>query len=319
MNTATERIAVRRNQKRGMGWRPDLPDFRDFTPEQGEIGDMLTQARVARPADSAGALRKGSKPRTAPVSPSLPSKVDLRQWFSPVEDQETIGSCTAHAGVGLVEYFENRAFGKYVDASRLFLYKVSRNLLQWNGDTGAYLRTAMKALVCFGVPPEEFWPYDVARFDEEPAAFLYAFGQNYKTLQYYRLDPPGTARANLLNRVRANLAAGLPAMFGFTVYSSIQQAENGGAIPFPLPSDRREGGHAVDVAGYDDNMTIKHTGPGAQPTKGALLIRNSWGPDWGQGGYGWLPYEYILRGLAVDWWSVIDHGWIDTGQFGLDA
>jgi hypothetical protein len=32
-------------------------------------------------------------------------------------------------------------------------------------------------------------------------------------------------------------------------------------------------------------------------------------------GYGWLPYEYILRGLAEDFWSVLKKEWIDTGQF----
>jgi C1A family cysteine protease len=66
---------------------------------------------------------------------ALPSSVDLRQWFSPVEDQGTLGACTAQAGVGMIEYFEKRAFGKHIDASRLFLYKVTRNMLHWTGDT----------------------------------------------------------------------------------------------------------------------------------------------------------------------------------------
>lgn len=316
MNTATERITIRRNQKRGMGWRPDLPDFRDFTPEQEKVGPLLSRAEAAQPVGGPGPMQRGPKPKSS-KAPSLRDRVDLRKWFSEIEDQELLGSCTAHAGVGLVEYFENRAFGKHIDASRLFLYKVTRNLLQWTGDTGAYLRTTMKALVCFGVPPEEFWPYNAERFDDEPAAFLYAFGQNYKTLQYYRLDPPGTSRQQLLNRIRTNLAAGLPAMFGFTVFDSIMQAGDSGDIPFPMPSDRRQGGHAVDAVGYDDNRTIKHADPGAKETKGALLIRNSWGTDWGDGGYGWLPYDYVLRSLAVDWWSLIDNAWIDTGQFGL--
>ena len=173
----------------------------------------------------------------------------------------------------------------------------------------------MKALVCFGVPPEEFWPYDVSRYDDEPAAFLYAFGLNYKTTQYYRLDPPGTSREQVLARVKTNLAAGLPSMFGFTVFDSIRQAETTGEIPFPRQTDRREGGHAIDAVGYDDNKVITHAG--GDSTKGALLIRNSWGSGWGQNGYGWLPYDYILRGLAEDWWSIIDAAWIDTGNFGL--
>jgi len=76
------------------------------------------------------------------------------------------------------------------------------------------------------------------------------------------------------------------------------------------------GGHAVVAVGYDDNMKIKNTNPGDVETTGAFLIRNSWGTRWGDGGYGWLPYDYVLRRLAVDWWSLLKNEWIDTGTFG---
>jgi C1A family cysteine protease len=49
----------------------------------------------------------------------------------------------------------------------------------------------------------------------------------------------------------------------------------------------------------------------------ALLIRNSWGTGWGSGGYGWLPYDYVVTGLAVDWWSLLKNEWVDTGIFKL--
>ena len=81
------------------------------------------------------------------------TQTDLRAWCSPIEDQGAIGSCTANAAVGLLEYFERKAKNRYIDASRLFLYKAERDLLGWTGDTGAYLRTAMEALVLFGAPP----------------------------------------------------------------------------------------------------------------------------------------------------------------------
>lgn len=113
--------------------------------------------------------------------------------------QLSLGSCTANAGVALVEYYERRAFGKHIDASRLFLYKSTRNLLKWTGDTGAFLRSTMEAMVLFGVPPEDYWKYVVADFDKEPSAFCYAFAQNYQALNYYRLDPPGTTPAALLS------------------------------------------------------------------------------------------------------------------------
>jgi C1A family cysteine protease len=71
------------------------------------------------------------------------------------------------------------------------------------------------------------------------------------------------------------------------------------------------------AVGYDDGMKIKNASPNAVETTGALLIRNSWGTGRGAAGYGCLPYEYVLRSLAVDWWSLIKNEWVDTKQFGF--
>ena len=312
-------------EKVGMGWLPDYPDYRDYTFEQPSVGSKLQERgqkdsiKVMRrkigiaeiKGEQTGAQTGGR--RTSAVKLSTP--VDLRQWCSPIENQGSIGSCTAHAGVGVVEYYERRAFGKHTDASRLFLYKVTRNMLHWTGDTGGFLRTTMGALTLFGVPPEEYLQYNIADFDKEPSAFCYAFAQSYQAITYYRLDPFGTPKSTLLTRIKADLAAGLPPMFGFTVYTSISQAATSGKIPFPTSGEKIAGGHAIMAVGYDDSMKIKNSNPGAVETTGALLIRNSWGTGWGSGGYGWLPYEYVLKGLSVDWWSLLKNEWVDTGAF----
>jgi C1A family cysteine protease len=294
------------NRKYAMGWIPDYPDFRDYTEETEEVVEILKPS----------GLPVKSRQKRLRRRKGLPASVDLREWCSPVEDQKMLGSCTAHAGVGIIEYYERKAFGRHIDASRLFLYKVTRNLMKMKGDTGAYLRTTMGAMVIFGAPPEDYWPYtdEESEFDKEPAAFCYAFAQNYKTLKYYRHDPPGVSANAILERVKTYLAGGHPAMFGFTVYDSIEQAEDTGRIPFPSPKEKIEGGHAVIAVGYDDKMKIKNKSS-KEETIGALLIRNSWGKAWGEDGYGWLPYEYLLRGLAEDFWSVLKKEWIDTGQF----
>ena len=181
-----------------MGWRPELPDLRDYTFQTIEVADILGPLKLFKAAIS-----------------TLPTSVDLKKWFSPIEDQGELGSCTANAGVGVFEYFERRAFREHIDASRLFLYKVRRDLMQETGDTGAYLRTTMGAMVLFGVPPEKYWPYDISKFDEEPSAFLFGFADNYKALKYVNLDTPGTTPTKLLASIKTNISAGIPSIFGF--------------------------------------------------------------------------------------------------------
>ena len=301
---------------KGLGWLRDLPDFRDFTPEKEELSEKHKARGQKKSVRTMLAEASVAAPLAADKLPT--ASVSLRPYFSPVEDQGALGSCTANAGVGLVEYFERRAFGSHIDASRLFLYKATRDLLHWTGDTGAHLRSTMQALVLFGVPPEEYCGYVIANFDVEPSAFCYAFAANYQTLTYYRYDPPGTTKPKLLDRIKTNIAAGLPSMFGFTVYSSYNQTNsNGGAFPFPTAGENVVGGHAVVAMGYDDGKQITNASPGGPTTTGALQIRNSWGTGWGDGGYGWLPYDYVLKGLAVDWWSLLKQEWIDTGKFKL--
>jgi len=284
-----------------MGWVPDYPDIRDYTAASKEIKALYADVKKSKAA----------------VTPKAASIVDLRPWCSPIENQGSLGSCTANAGVGMYEYFERRAFGTHSNASRLFLYKVTRNLLGWTGDTGAYLRTTMAALVLFGTPPEKFWPYIIADFEKEPTAFCYAYAQSFQALQYYRLDPPGTTPLAFLNTIKNYLNAGYVSIIGFTVYNSYSQAAVTGKIPFPVATDKVVGGHAIAIVGYDDTMKIKNANKGGVETTGAFIIRNSWGTGWGQAGYGYLPYEYVNRGLAVDCWSMIKGAWVDSGQFGI--
>lgn len=294
----------------GMGYLPDLPSLRDYTSETDKVNDRLASLGE-KPVNSL--LRAVGA--VAPMA-KLPATSDLRQWCSPIEDQDAIGSCGPHAGIAIIEYSERRAFGTHVDLSRLFVYKTTRNLMRLTGDTGVYLRSAMQALTTFGAPLEEYYPYNIKDFDNEPLAAAYAMAANYKSLTYFRLDPPGISRQDLLNSIKTRLAAKIPCMFGFTVYSSyVQSNSNGGLIPFPSKDDREVGGHAVCIVGHDDAKKVTNTGPSPITTSGAFIIRNSWSDRWGDKGYGWLPYEYILSGLANDFWCVTKTSWIDSGQF----
>lgn len=270
-----------------LGYHPDLSDFRDRSLQK------LPKSEIAELGKRLPLLFGKGK---------LPEQVNHIPWCSPVEDQGKLGSCTAQAVVGLMEYMQRRGGIQHVDGSRLFIYKVSRKLQGWTGDTGAYLRTAMKAVAAFGVPPEQYWPYVIENFEEEPSAFLYAFASNYQALKYTRLDPPGVDGKNALLTLKRVLATGLGAVFGFPVYSSLTGAAD---IPFPTEKDRLLGGHAVMAVGYDDG----------HGKNGALIIRNSWGQGWGYSGYGFLPYEYVEQELAQDFWTVLKAEWLNLEQF----
>jgi C1A family cysteine protease len=294
------------NGLRALGWLPDVPSIKDYTDTHDEIGALLTKTALGKPARGARS--------TAGAPGALPAKVDLRSDFSPLEDQGSLGSCTAQAAVGLLEYFGHKTTGAFIDASRLFVYKATRDLLGWTGDTGAYIRSAMGALVLFGAPPERYWPYDArpaasnARYDAEPTAFCYAYAADFKALKYFRLDPNGATPQESLQNVKRYIAEGFPSMFGFPVYNEFDAPLPGGLVPYPSPTSHLRGGHAIVALGYDDNLQV-----GADT--GALLIRNSWGTTWGDGGYGWLSYRYVTDALAMDWWTLIKAAWVDTGKF----
>lgn len=275
------------------GWLPDLPDSRDYTKDTPQVAKLLK-----------------SPSKTA----SLPSKTDLRAFCPPIFDQGNIGSCTANAAAALLAYHNKRSFGKDTPLSRLFIYKATRDLMISKSDSGAYIRTTMGALALFGCPPEKYWGYS-EDIDQPPPAFCYSYASNYQALSYFRLDEkaagiPAKEKDATLLEIKQTLASNLPVMFGFTVYESIKDATKDGKIPYPKRGESILGGHAVLAVGYDDTLTIGDK-------VGAFLIRNSWGGAWGEKGYGWLPYEYVLSGLAQDWWCLVKAEWIDVGGFGI--
>jgi C1A family cysteine protease len=92
--------------------------------------------------------------------------------------------------------------------------------------------------------------------------------------------------------MRECLADGFPFVFGLTIYSSFSRSTRTGDIPIPTAQESATGGHAMLAVGYDD---------GAR----SFLVRNSWGKRWGRGGYGRIPYEYLLGdGLASNIWTI---------------
>jgi C1A family cysteine protease len=169
-------------------------------------------------------------------------------------------------------------------------------------------RSTLKAAARCGIPPEDYWSYSPERLRQIPDGFLYSFREDFRRLRYIRLDSRNSGGMKTLDTVRAFLAAGFPAVIGVPIPSSIGRAAE---IPYRPTLDSILGGHSLVAVGYDDHWLSS--------ARGALLVRNSWGRKWGDDGYGWLPYAYVERRLAIDFWTVMKPDWLKSGEFSRPA
>ena len=219
----------------------------------------------------------------------LPRKVDLRTEEIPVFDQGSLGSCTANAvstafAFSVVKQQEE----EFYIPSRLFIYYNTR-ILEGNEDkdSGATLRNTVKAMNKVGACEETLWPYEIPKFTKKPTDNCYKVASGNKALKYERLT-------RSLYDFKSCLVSGFPFVCGFAVYESFESREvsKTGMMSMPKPEEKFYGGHAVIVMGYDDDM-------------GCFIVKNSWGTKWGDKGYFYMPYEYLLnRNLSDDFWVI---------------
>ena len=251
------------------GWRPDTPDGRD---------KIVGLDRIA----------------------SLPQSLDLRSGFPPCYDQGDLGSCTANAIAGVMEFDQIKQKLAYeFTPSRMFIYYQER-VIEGDvaSDSGAMIRDGIKAVNSYGAPPESDWPYDIEKFQDEPPKVAYTDARFHKALEYARVPIS-------LPYVKAVLAQGFPIVWGFTVYDSFMtdQVAATGVVPIPDMGDESVlGGHATVICGYNDVPWVdKATG---HKLPQGLIIRNSWGHEWGLNGYFIMPYMYVNPSYSDDYWQI---------------
>lgn len=218
----------------------------------------------------------------------LPPVVDLRPQCPPIYDQGPIGSCTGNSGEAMNRFIHRKLTGIDFEGSRLFVYYNGRVAEgDPDDDSGAMLRDVIKAMVKVGVCPEALWPYDVQKVTTLPPQRCYQEALKHQAVKYNRIR-------NSLHDMKACLARGNLFVFGFSVYESFESDEvaRTGNVPLPGNDEQLLGGHAVVAVGYRDDHR-------------QFIVRNSWGREFGDRGYCYFPYDYLLnQDLSDDFWTI---------------
>jgi C1A family cysteine protease len=217
----------------------------------------------------------------ARLTAAPPAEFDLRPAMPPVYDQGQLGSCTGNAIAAAMEYERDRQGLSGFVPSRLFIYYNERALEGTvSSDAGAVIRDGIKVVNNAGVCPETMWPYNIGVFTVTPPKRCYIAALKDRLVQYEAIQTLG----DLKDAISSNLAV----VFGFTVYESFESVAvaQTGVMPMPKGGEHAVGGHAVVAVGYSD-------------AKRQVIVRNSWGPSWGDAGYFYMPYQYLTGTKTV--------------------
>ena len=275
------------------------PSFPKTTrPEAG-------QRRPAEPAQTAAQ-------RIRRRLDAVPDRIDIRDWFyqprlvalpdvlvtcdavPAILDQGSEGACTGFALAAVINFLlRSRNFDRRV--SPRMLYDMARRYDEWPGQNyeGSSARGAMKGWVAHGVASEDSWTPKM-KGAQHLAPALASEARRTPGGAYYRVKHRQVrdmhAALNEVGIVYATLMVHRGWDEPGPETSTVRYVESGTLRDRDFPVIKRQGradsGHAIAVVGY---------------TSEGFIIQNSWGPEWGAGGFALLPYEdWLLH--ATDVW-----------------
>lgn len=215
--------------------------------------------------------------------------VDLR-WATTATNQYSMSSCVGNATADSVEVLNAIEGRPRVELSRMFVYALCRNMMDANKDgksdldrdNGTYIRLAFKVLSKFGVCTENRWPYSKNLLHKIPSLLAMREAIGHKISNYYRITETGDDRVRVcIEALRSNH----PVVFASNVGASFQRVRDFSPVS---PEDDADGGHAMLMVGYLDGK--------------GFIIKNSWGPGWGDNGFCVMSPDYVSWSQTRDLW-----------------
>lgn len=288
-----------------------------------KLREMCAECEVRIGACAATAIYRTASARATPLayfpidfSANIPATVDLRPEAPEIFNQGDVSDCTANAMCGNAQMFLD-AVGEACDLSEDFNYFTSRYLMRGNviptEDAGSTVYDALLAAQTFGICTAATWVSNDADVEIQPPPAAYAEALKYRVdsfagLNQYPYDPqnPTTywfTEDYLFFAIQYILAKGYPIQLGFTACESLETLP-AGTIYAGSATSAPIGGHAVVIVGY-----IMLNVEGVDQL--VFIVRNSWGADWGMGGYFYMSAG-ALYADGLDYWILTSFNGINS-------
>lgn len=219
-----------------------------------------------------------------PIGSNIPRNVDLSSNMPPVGNQYQQNSCVAW----VVAYANYSYFNKILnncDFSEnyqlnyncLFSPSFIYNQINEGQNRGTYFQDAFRIMKTQGVAPLSTMPYIPNDWWTQPNAVARQSAANHKIISYWQLGMTGN---DFYVETKAFLAKGIPVIASVKVDNYLKRNQN---FPVPYIWNNWNGtiesmGHAILIVGYDDEMNT-------------FKFINSYGPNWGNNGYGYISYN----------------------------